>query len=89
MPKGSQIKKMVTPVVKGQAVAHLCQTYAVMSQRWWLMFRSREMRVGRELDAVISPRGRPQSVVSDNGVESRQDTGVDCVRLNFGGSFVS
>jgi putative transposase len=27
------------------------------------------MRVGRELDAVIARRGRPQSIVSDNGTE--------------------
>ena len=27
------------------------------------------VRVGRELDAIIAWRGRPQSIVSDNGTE--------------------
>ena len=42
--------------------------------RWRLIFRSREWRVGRDLDALIR-RSRP--VVKAAGVALRQDAGVD------------
>ena len=64
---------MVTPDAKRKAVAHACTVHAVSQRRVCLALVADTslsgLRVARELDDVIRLRGRPGTIVSDNGTE--------------------
>src|SRR6185437_666607 len=65
--EGSQFKKMVTPVVRRQAVAHLCQSYEVSQRRACQVIAadrtSMRYRSVRPDDAVLRARLRELAAI--------------------------
>src|SRR5665647_2355230 len=72
--EGPQRKKMVTPVVKRQAVTHLCQAYEVSQRRACQVVKadrtSMRYRSGRPEDAALRVRLRELAAVSGSGTTS-------------------